>query len=495
MNTLTRFLPVTLAGSIAVLALAGISGVGAETDADPPAAKPRTDGDHEGTTRYIPGRMTWQRDIAQFDAELRKLAATAKVPEEEPLKKRLESRTGEVEVITDGYGGVVDFNAAKGTVQHQVNEKFGGMLIDWEFELLNDTKIHWDDSTDLVPMIARTATDGEEDSRQPIFDISVEKAAAGPFRTGDRVRLKAAIDDFSRFRKNYRRATGLVAIYYLEESPNPVFSLILDEAEVTLIQRADQDAGKTEPAEPDGAPEEGVGEDGRNELEPLQQEAGFAYSRDKKLLALLGQDRVQIWSLEKRRQVHQFLLEGRPLAVAFSPDGERVVTADGEGNLEYRSTIKLWTFATGEGRVIANVLGSPTHLSFSPDGSRLAASSKLNFIGSVAGHAEGGNPEDRMQKGGCILVWRLSDGRELLKVDIELPDYSAKLQRFWRAQADDPDFRMDKAAGDALVAAYREAVRKRVPTRLTFSPDGKRLAAVSESGEETIMDSRTGKNE
>ncbi len=168
------------------------------------------------------------------------------------------------------------------------------------------------------------------------------------------------------------------------------------------------------------------------------------------------------------------------------------MTADGEGNLEYRSTIKLWSLATGESRLISQVLGSPTHFSFSPDGSRLAAASNLNFIGSITRNPEGGIAPDRIQTGGSIHVWRVSDGGELLKVDIELPEYTAKLMQFQRAGADDPDFNKEKAT-DALQTAYYEAVRKRVPYRLNFSPDGQRLIAVSKSGEETIFDSQTGK--
>jgi WD40 repeat protein len=277
----------------------------------------------------------------------------------------------------------------------------------------------------------------------------------------------------------------------------------LDEAEVTLIKGADQDAGKSEPAKPDETLEGGAGETGSNELEQLlekPEEEQLAYGPNKKLLAHLDGRLITVWSVEEGRQLKQFTVEGRPLAAAFSPDGGSVVTADGEGNLEYLSTIKLWSLATGEGRVIAQLLGMPTHLSFSPDGSRLAATSNLNFIGSITRNPEDANAADRVRKGGIILqkggsinVWQVSDGRELLKVDIELPDYSVKLMQFWRAGADDPDFNSDKAAGDALVAAYEQAVRKRVPTRLKFSPDGKRLIAASESGQETIIDLRTGK--
>ena len=106
-----------------------------------------------------------------------------------------------------------------------------------------------------------------------------------------------------------------------------------------------------------------------------------------------------------------------------------------------------------------------------------------------------------IQTGGSIHVWRVSDGDELLKVDIELPEYTAKLREeivprmaklnrqpswdFYGSEA--------MAIGEAMRDAYMEAVHKRVPYRLNFSPDGQRLIGVSKSGQETILDSRTGK--
>lgn len=252
---------------------------------------------------------------------------------------------------------------------------------------------------------------------------------------------------------------------------------------------------QSEPVKPKGTSEEVVGEEVRDELNQLlddTEEKQLTYSPDKKLLAHLDGHQVTIWSVEERRRLHQFVLEGRPLAAAFSPDGGSLVTADGEGNLEYRSTIKLWSLAKGKNRLISQVLGSPTDFAFSPDGSRLAAASNLNFIGSITRNPEDGITEDRIQTGGSIHVWRVSDGSELMKVDIELPEYTAKLMQFQRAGADDPDFNRDEAT-DALQTAYYEAVRERVPYRLNFNPDGHRLIVVSLSGQETIFDSTTGK--
>ncbi|MEQ9409279.1 MAG: hypothetical protein RIK87_16205 [Fuerstiella sp.] len=252
-----------------------------------------------------------------------------------------------------------------------------------------------------------------------------------------------------------------------------------------------------EPAKPEGTQEKVALENGRNELDQVLEDAEegqLTYSPDKKLLAHLGRHVVTVWSVEERRKLHRFVLDGRPLAAAFSPDGGSLVTADGEGNLEYRSTIKLWSLATGEGRLIAQFLGVPTHFAFSPDGNRLAAASNLNVIGSITRNPGGGGAADRVQTGGSIHVWQVSNGDELLKVDIELPEYTAKTIQTKRDFADEPDSNRAKAAKDALVAAYEEAVRKRVPYRLNFSPDGQRLIGVSKSGNETLFDSGTGKS-
>ena len=268
--------------------------------------------------------------------------------------------------------------------------------------------------------------------------------------------------------------------------------------------QADQDASKSEPAKPEETPEKGAGENRRDELDQLLEDAEegqLTYSPDKKLLAHLGRHVVTVWSVEERRELHRLVPKGRSLAVAFSPDGGSLVTAGGEGNLGFGSTIKLWSLATGEGRLIARFLGYTTHFSFSPDGSRLAATSNLYLKGMVPRKPVNKNAPAPIQTGGSIHVWRVSDGDELLKVDIELPEYTAKLReeivprmaKLNRQPSWDLHGSEAMAIGKAMRDAYMEAVHKRVPYRLNFSPDGQRLIGVSKSGQETILDSRTGK--
>ena len=194
-------------------------------------------------------RKNWQRSIGQFSAELRSLVAESSIPAEKELKDRLDRRDGTLEVITDGYGGVVDFNAAKGTVQYEATERFAdggsGPIIDWEFDLARDVKAFGDGSMVLIPKLTDPVQGERKPDEVPILQITVTKSDAGPFRAGDRVRLESSIDDFSRFRKDFGRATGLVVVYYLEQAPNPVFLLKLGEAKINRIEHPD---GANQPA-------------------------------------------------------------------------------------------------------------------------------------------------------------------------------------------------------------------------------------------------------
>jgi hypothetical protein len=191
---------------------------------------------HEPRPKPAP-LAAWQTDINRFESQLRRLVAKARVPERKSLERRLREKSSDLEVITDGYGGVVDFNAAKDTVQYVANEMVEGRPIDWEFELAKDAKQGYDRSIILVPKFA-TKPKGEMKKQDiPLLaGISVNESKAGPFNAGDRVRLKASIDDFSRFRKNFRLATGLAAIYYLDDAPTSIFQLQLEKAEINLVK-------------------------------------------------------------------------------------------------------------------------------------------------------------------------------------------------------------------------------------------------------------------
>ncbi|MEO1832649.1 MAG: hypothetical protein ABGZ08_08960, partial [Akkermansiaceae bacterium] len=221
---------------------------GAEPELGKSLTKTPLEENKNKTTKYVAVWNKWQKNIVHFNGMLETLAKTANLPQEDDLKRRIESKSDWLEVITDGYGGVVDFNAAPGTIQHEANKLIGsgGPYIDWEFELPKGAKASWNDSMTLVPKVAVINNDNKEKREQFRFVINIAETDAGPFKAGDRIRLQTSIDDFSRFKKGYSKATGLVAIYYLEGNPNPVFDVRLDEAKITRLKSDADKEGKNE---------------------------------------------------------------------------------------------------------------------------------------------------------------------------------------------------------------------------------------------------------
>jgi len=214
-----------------------LNGYSQESNPDiPPLNQSSTEA---GKSEYIALWKPWQKEISEFINQLKKISQTAQIPTLQEFRKRLQDSNGETEIITDGYGGIVDFGATKGTIQYLTNNTFGSAgeySIDWTFTLAGDTRINYDKSTHLIPEKASILKPNKQGPDQWFFCITINKSQTGPYKAGDRIRLQSSIDDFSRFRKNYRKALGIISIYHLEENPNPVFVLKLDEAEITLLE-------------------------------------------------------------------------------------------------------------------------------------------------------------------------------------------------------------------------------------------------------------------
>lgn len=185
----------------------------------------------------------WTRDIHRFDEELGALVGKAKVPSAKMLND-----SDKAEAITDGYGGYVDFDASKGTLQYLANGKVKGRTVEWEFELQRDAEKSFGGEIAFFPKIGKKQViEGKEVMLGYLNVILVEEIKNGPFKAGDRIRLKAKIDDFSRFKKNFDLATGLVAIYHLEGAPHPIFWLKLAKAEIIQLPQTEPEI-KSPPA-------------------------------------------------------------------------------------------------------------------------------------------------------------------------------------------------------------------------------------------------------
>ncbi|MEM7391499.1 MAG: hypothetical protein AAF492_04045 [Verrucomicrobiota bacterium] len=182
-------------------------------------------------------KEAWQTDVVAFNRLLGELAGRAAVPDPEELKDKIEDKPGrgrEAEVVTDGAGGVVDLTPAEGTLQFVVNRMFRGKTVDWKMDIQGgDTG--WTGVTSITPKFTDRVLKNMEDGPFP-FLVSIELDVPGEaeFIPGERLRVKGKIGDFnSNGRDLPSLPTGLVAIYYLEDLPHPIFWLVLSEATIT----------------------------------------------------------------------------------------------------------------------------------------------------------------------------------------------------------------------------------------------------------------------
>ena len=168
-------------------------------------------------------------------------------------------------------------------------------------------------------------------------------------------------------------------------------------------------------------------------------------------------------------------------AVAFSPDGTKVLTASKD------QTARLWDAQTG------NAIGEPMHhdrpvwsVAFGRDGSKILTGC--------------GNQDE---KEGRVCLWDVTTTRPLI-APIHLPDsvnhvefspdgqsfltVAQKQCRLWKTADAGP-------IGDPLTHPRRDSQDPRVRSlmKAAFSPDGKLVATAAEDGTVRFWDSRTGK--
>lgn len=184
---------------------------------------------------------------------------------------------------------------------------------------------------------------------------------------------------------------------------------------------------------------------------------------------------IKIWAIKEKRLLHTFRVPGKAHSVAFSPDGSTVVTADGIGNLGWLSTIRAWDLVTGKEREVGTCIGEIGDFCFSPDGSQLASLVNVSSLEAAALQKETGFA--------ClsqINVWRVVDDEKVLSINITDP--RGRGVELWPPVKD--------AEARKRIAA---AIRRIVPTKLCFSPNGRRLISETDAGVRTIHDSQTGK--
>ena len=186
--------------------------------------------------------QAWQTDLSALDAYLKQLTEEARTPTEQEFKARFKNTPRDLTVITDGGGGVVDFNPGVDTVQFRVNEALKGRSVRWEFEL----------GTDVAPY-------GQPGILSKHFANTFEKAEAAnqwdkvPFLSailitrhqanlptaklskGQRIIIQGKIGDAAKNRDDRDTFHGATAIYYLEQLHHPIFWIALDRVTITRV--------------------------------------------------------------------------------------------------------------------------------------------------------------------------------------------------------------------------------------------------------------------
>jgi WD40 repeat protein len=205
-----------------------------------------------------------------------------------------------------------------------------------------------------------------------------------------------------------------------------------------------------------------------------------AYSPDGTTLASAGIDRtIRLWDLTKAEPIIAQILEGHERgirSIAFSRDGKSLASGDAGG------TVRLWDLTRSPARLRAKLPPQQTHdsyrrqaVAFSPDGTTLATSSLLDV---VLWDLKGQEPKvvRTLKAATGTLTRDLDDFPSQVQVLTFSPDgktlaaghYNGAGVRLWDMTG---DLRQEVAWLDGGTTA-----------RVAFSPDGKMLVSSGSSG-------------
>ncbi len=198
-----------------------------------------------------------------------------------------------------------------------------------------------------------------------------------------------------------------------------------------------------------------------------------AFSPDgKRIVSGSGDKTIQLWNAQTGKPIGQPLRghEEGVFAVAFSPNGTRIVTGSGD------KTIRLWDAQTGKpiGQPLRGHENAVRSVAFSPDGKRIVSGSEDKTI--RLWDAQTGQVIKQPLRGHEASVWSVMfspNGRHIVSGSGD------KTVRLWDAQTGKP-------IGKPL-RGHEEDV-----SAVAFSPDGRRI--VSGSGDKTLRlwDAQTG---
>jgi WD40 repeat protein len=170
---------------------------------------------------------------------------------------------------------------------------------------------------------------------------------------------------------------------------------------------------------------------------------------------------VRLWEPSTGQEIRTFRgNKGQVTSVAFSPDGKRLASANGE-------TVTLWDSSTGQAVVdLGGHSGLVQSVAYSPDGKRLASAGGKSFVGQP----------------GEVKVWDASTGENLFTSrghtgPIFSVAFSPDGQRIASTSWDRSIRLWDATTGQEILAlrGHEAAIHN-----VAFSPDGHRIASASD---------------